>query len=1115
MTDTTSATAANDTDTVTATTTTNQDQVSIYRDLLTFLQSPQRADLRLEATKAVLQCSPDRDQSLALIDHGVLKALLKVISMGGGVAANRIGNTSHKSDNTHSMIVQASINALQTLLFWTSSVQEMTNMVVDRLLECQTVPRLVELILGFPACSSNSEVQSVLSKESKQIINFSLGILANLSRTEQGALELVGTTLPEEAVYNNRKESDNAEHSQNDASMDTTRIKPTMELLLDRFVKTTPTSVADEELKEAMATLLEAPASSTSQNEWDTLWYPFDPYQHFAAILMNSTQVKAGRQFVMRIPRSAASNAEGVSVLQRLLPQMAPPASFKAITNPFRRRGISGMIRNCCLEKESAWWLLNICKIITPLLLPLAGPEELELEDKRGMDPDLWMRGPDQQRDIDISTRLHCVEAILLLCATGRANRNTLRTAKTYVILKHCDMVEESEEVSDRINECVQYLRRDEEGTAEGSSDQLAENGGLEREKSLDASSSTRIEELDVEDEIMQSTSDTSSSSVIRDYSMAPALPVSDPDKVRPIQRKVKIVGTQQQRKRNNFQDRAFEIELDDEERQLFSALQEVARELEDGLIEGYSKKKVQVRVAGGWVRDKILGLQTHDVDIALDTCTGVEFATIMKQHVESSAKQQNNDAQSKKLCGKIGVIAANPAQSKHLETATMRIFGIEVDFSNLRHETYAEDSRIPETVTGTALEDAYRRDFTMNSLYYNLSTQSIEDWTRRGLQDLLDTKVVQTPLEAYQTFHDDPLRVLRAIRFAVRYHMRLSEDLMQACQHPQIHNELHRKVSRERVGKELEGMLSGKHANPIKAMDLICSLKLAGGVFCLPDPEVNVLGSIAQDHLEDVPYRGEDEQQLAHLREHAWEEARECMKILPLVLNALKVQPDGSLNLESMEVDEAVANMTPVDTRLVYLSVILLPYRRLQYIFKNKTKNVVEYMMRDGIKFKNKDVLAMTSLTEGMDEMMQLLQRTPDTSPTSRLQAGLFLRSTKDMWVTTLVAATVAQMRKRQSIQVSWCRRAKDWYDAIVKDMDLDNCWSRKPLLNGKDLIQLLGLEKGPAVGVYTEEQSRWRLMNPKGSLDELICHLKDFQKAREFEENQAAQHISKKMHL
>ncbi|KAL3941055.1 MAG: hypothetical protein SGARI_000723 [Bacillariaceae sp.] len=442
-----------------------------------------------------------------------------------------------------------------------------------------------------------------------------------------------------------------------------------------------------------------------------------------------------------------------------------------------------------------------------------------------------------------------------------------------------------------------------------------------------------------------------------------------------------------------------------------------------------------------------------------------------------------------------------------------MRIFGMDVDFSNLRHETYAEDSRIPETVMGTALEDAYRRDFTMNSLYYNLHSQTVEDWTRRGLQDLLDSQIVQTPLEAYQTFHDDPLRVLRAIRFAVRYQMHLAKDLIQACKDPQIHKELHRKVSRERVGKELEGMLSGKHANPLEAMDLICELKLAGCVFCLPGPEVQLLGTISQAHLEAVPYQGENEDQLANLREHAWEEARECMKALPAVLGALQVQSSGQVGVDS---DSPTASHTPMDSRLIYLGVIMLPYEHLLYVVKSKTKNAVDFMMREGIKFKNKDVLSMAALTQSLDGMSQLLQRAPEISSTTRLQAGLLLRATKEMWVTTLIVATVGLIRKRQhSSDTDWCQRAKEWYNTIVNQMDLDGCWSTRPLMNGKDIIQFLGLNKGPAVGIYAQEQVRWMLMNPTGAVEELKDYLKGVQKEKEREENQAAQHIAKKMHL
>ena len=98
--------------------------------------------------------------------------------------------------------------------------------------------------------------------------------------------------------------------------------------------------------------------------------------------------------------------------------------------------------------------------------------------------------------------------------------------------------------------------------------------------------------------------------------------------------------------------------------------------------------------------------------------------------------------------------------QSKHLETANVRVLGVFIDCVNLRSEAYTEDSRIPSITFGTPQEDALRRDFTINTLFYNVSTMQIEDFTGKGLTDLRD-KIIRTPLPAYVTFKDDPLRVM------------------------------------------------------------------------------------------------------------------------------------------------------------------------------------------------------------------------------------------------------------------------------------------------------------------------------------------------------------------
>jgi tRNA nucleotidyltransferase (CCA-adding enzyme) len=85
------------------------------------------------------------------------------------------------------------------------------------------------------------------------------------------------------------------------------------------------------------------------------------------------------------------------------------------------------------------------------------------------------------------------------------------------------------------------------------------------------------------------------------------------------------------------------------------------------------------------------------------------------------------------------------------------------IDLVNLRSETYSDNSRVPEISIGTPLEDAQRRDLTINSLFYNLNESKVEDHLETGVKDLR-AGLIKTPLEPFQTFTDDPLRVLRTI---------------------------------------------------------------------------------------------------------------------------------------------------------------------------------------------------------------------------------------------------------------------------------------------------------------------------------------------------------------
>jgi tRNA nucleotidyltransferase/poly(A) polymerase len=291
-----------------------------------------------------------------------------------------------------------------------------------------------------------------------------------------------------------------------------------------------------------------------------------------------------------------------------------------------------------------------------------------------------------------------------------------------------------------------------------------------------------------------------------REISFSPVTPLRLPRATRKRQR-VAIMASDGSEIAEHF------ISLTEQEQRIFHLLRDVlsARHL-----------PTVVRVAGGWVRDKILGRENHDIDIALDDSTGESFATVVNDYLASSGMETHS----------VNVIQANPEQSKHLETATVNVLGAQIDFVNLRAEEYAADSRIPTVRFGSAKEDAMRRDFTINALFYNVNDDTIEDLTGFGFSDL-QSGVVRTPLAPITTLLDDPLRVLRAIRFSSRFGFSLAEDLQEALALEEVHAALATKVSRERCGAELDSMLAG--ARPVSSLRVLHAVRVFPVVFSVP----------------------------------------------------------------------------------------------------------------------------------------------------------------------------------------------------------------------------------------------------------------------------------------
>jgi hypothetical protein len=388
------------------TTSSDNDETKLYSELKGFLASG-RADLRKAATEAVLQIH-DHDDMAKLVRNGIVELLGKNVSYTDPVISE---------------------NALKGLLQLSSvegspTANATASQCVEVLVESGGLDRMMEILLTNAASTEDDILW-------RQRVNLAMALVANMTRTEEGSINLCGRQLPDEAVAAN-----SAENVQLPP-------KPTLELLLARFLN--PQYLQETNYR----ALLNNP--SALDNDLG------DPFQHFAAVLMNATQTEQGRSFLLKLHYT--DKVKSTSVFQRLLPELRSP-------NPVRRRGVAGIIRNCCLDKDSSFWFTTQIGLIKHILYPLAGPEELDFEDKQGLNPDLWLEGPDKERESDHLTRLFLVQAILMLCEAGRNARNELNKAKTCVILKWADMVEEYEDVTDVISQCFRHLKPDENNTA-------------------------------------------------------------------------------------------------------------------------------------------------------------------------------------------------------------------------------------------------------------------------------------------------------------------------------------------------------------------------------------------------------------------------------------------------------------------------------------------------------------------------------------------------------------------------------------------------------------------------------------------------------------------------
>lgn len=210
--------------------------------------------------------------------------------------------------------------------------------------------------------------------------------------------------------------------------------------------------------------------------------------------------------------------------------------------------------------------------------------------------------------------------------------------------------------------------------------------------------------------------------------------------------------------------------------------------------------------VVGGFVRDSILKRENKDIDIVV-VGNGVDFA-------QAVAKNFNNDC--------------SLSVFKNFGTAQIKFDDWIIEFIGARKESYRRDSRKPIVENGTLIDDQNRRDFTINAIYLSLNSDNFGELYDpfNGVQDL-QNMVIRTCSNPDITFSDDPLRMLRAIRFASRLNFRIELKTFEAIKANVNRIEI---VSQERITDEMNGMIMGE--KPSRAFEMMSKTGLLTLIF-------------------------------------------------------------------------------------------------------------------------------------------------------------------------------------------------------------------------------------------------------------------------------------------
>ena len=482
-------------------------------------------------------------------------------------------------------------------------------------------------------------------------------------------------------------------------------------------------------------------------------------------------------------------------------------------------------------------------------------------------------------------------------------------------------------------------------------------------------------------------------------------------------------------------------ISLSPKEKEIFSILKKI--------LEKNNLNDTIFRVAGGWVRDKLLNRENIDIDIAINNKKGYEIAKLI-----------NDELYPKK--NKIGLIQQNSQKGKHLETATIKINGIWLDFVNLRCDD--------ENKIGNPIQDAKLRDITINSLFYNLNEEKIEDFTNFGINDLKNG-IIRTSTDSNKTFHDDPLRILRVLRFATKFQFKIDDEI---CENVLNDKNFYKEqflnvISIERIEKEIKLIL--QLSNPQSAIYALFKFDLLDSILKIKNyNESDMIKNIKNDIIFSVN--------------------------LILIGNFIAKKFDFFY-----ENNKEIFNDKNYRFNF-FLFLLTIPYRNYLVKFAKEKEliSVNKLIVKESFKMTNEELKENSIMNQNLDDFINLINNKFQRLQIAQIIRQIHSNNLSKEFIAGISFEYIKKIYENKNNQIiheinenilnEIVDKYKNFYN-FIKNENLLHIDDLKPLFDGNEIIKILNIKPGKIIGILIESLINIQIEDPKISKESAIDFL------------------------